>query len=249
MKNNEPISIIETEELEYRNPTAIEGFPGVGLVGTIASSYIVTSLNLKEVGYIDSDLFPPFIVIHQSKIKHPVRIYANSEFIVTLSEIPLPSILYRKLAETIIKWFKSKNVKIVVSIDGFSEPNRIDLKKINVFAISTDEDIKERLEKGGEAKILKEGFMTGLKAMIIQYAHENDIPALGLLAQAFYNYPDPGAAAATIEVFSRLLNVKIDPTPLLQQADEIRVKLKELMRSTASAITESRKSGFPTYIG
>jgi uncharacterized protein len=65
------------------------GVPGIGLVGVIASSYIARTLNMKEVGYLESDLFPPIIVVHKGNPKPPIRIYNSDDLAIITAEIPL----------------------------------------------------------------------------------------------------------------------------------------------------------------
>ena len=43
--------------------TMLIGLPDVGLVGLIATSYLITELNLEEIAYMDSDLLPPVVVL------------------------------------------------------------------------------------------------------------------------------------------------------------------------------------------
>jgi len=35
----------------------------VGLVGLIATSYLISERNLEEIAYMDSDLLPPVVVL------------------------------------------------------------------------------------------------------------------------------------------------------------------------------------------
>ena len=48
--------------------TLINGLPDVGLVGLVAASHIVSSLKMEEVGTVESDLFPPMIVLHDGLV-------------------------------------------------------------------------------------------------------------------------------------------------------------------------------------
>jgi len=54
---------IITKPIKAKNPVLIEGFPGIGLVGNIASQQIIDELEMTYIGSIDSRYFPP-IAIH-----------------------------------------------------------------------------------------------------------------------------------------------------------------------------------------
>ena len=57
------LRIVETDKVE-NGVVVINGLPDVGLVGLLAASHIISSLKLREVGAIESDLLPPMIVLH-----------------------------------------------------------------------------------------------------------------------------------------------------------------------------------------
>jgi predicted ATP-grasp superfamily ATP-dependent carboligase len=38
--------------------------PDTGLTGMIAVSHIIRSMNLPEIGHVESDILPPVMVIH-----------------------------------------------------------------------------------------------------------------------------------------------------------------------------------------
>ena len=72
MEMGELVRIVEEGDVVYKDPVVLEGLPDVGLVGTIAASYAVEKMGYKEIGYIESDLFPPVMVIHKGKLKSPL---------------------------------------------------------------------------------------------------------------------------------------------------------------------------------
>ena len=54
------IEIKLTREIDFAGATLIEGFPGIGLVGPMAISYIIDKLEMKYIGYFESEDFPPY---------------------------------------------------------------------------------------------------------------------------------------------------------------------------------------------
>jgi predicted ATP-grasp superfamily ATP-dependent carboligase len=60
----EEVKIVERKRVPS-GATLIFGFPDVGLVGVIAASHLIDELNLSEVAYVDSELLPPLIVLHE----------------------------------------------------------------------------------------------------------------------------------------------------------------------------------------
>ena len=74
----ESVEIVEKNSIPS-DATMIIGLPDVGLVGLIATSYIISELNLKEIAYIDSDLLQPVVVLHKGLPHAPLRIYGNKK--------------------------------------------------------------------------------------------------------------------------------------------------------------------------
>ena len=67
------------KEQNLKGYSLIEGFPGIGLVGPMAASYMIEKLGMEYVGYIASDLFPPIAVVHDGQPMHTARIYADKK--------------------------------------------------------------------------------------------------------------------------------------------------------------------------
>jgi predicted ATP-grasp superfamily ATP-dependent carboligase len=65
---------------------------------------------------------------------------------------------------------------------------------------------------------------------------------ISLLAQSFSDYPDPGAAAAVVESLSKITGKKIDTKALLESAEDIRVKTRDLMKQTGRTMQEMGKA-------
>ena len=98
------VKIVESEPLSLEGFTLIEGFPGMGLVGTIAAKYLVEKMPFKEVGFLHSDSFMPIIRIHNGIPVQPSRIYVNEEakLVVLISEQVIQKQHTQIVAEAIV---------------------------------------------------------------------------------------------------------------------------------------------------
>src|SRR5659263_99624 len=95
--DSEYVNIIVEEGVSSKNPVILEGFPGIGLVGNIVATQIASELKMKQIGTIESRLFPPITVLYDGLTFAPVRIYEDPQnnFIVVLSDILIhPMIAY-----------------------------------------------------------------------------------------------------------------------------------------------------------
>lgn len=237
---NEIVRIVEDAEIRFRSPIAVEGLPDVGLVGTIASTHIVEQLDLKEIAHLESEEFPPIMVLHGGILKDPVRIYGNENLLVLTSEIPIPITAIYSTARVLAKWFKEKGVRLEVSLSGIPVQNRVDIQQPQVYSVANSRESRDLLKSKG-LEVMEEGFLAGVYALILKELMRLGIPAVALLSQSFLKYPDPGASASAIKALNKIADVNIDVKRLLEEGDKIRVKARDLMKQSEGAIDDMRK--------
>ena len=225
----------------FKDSWLVIGLPDAGLVGAISTAHIVKVLGLETIGHVESDLLPPMIVVHQSKVYDPMRFFGKDGLMVLSSEVPIhPSLVY-PLGRTVVEWATKEGVKGLIMITGIAVPNRLDIETPEVYAIPGTSEFREVLEKAN-IKSFEEGFVVGPAAVMMRECIRRGLPSIMLLAQCFLEYPDPGAAAQALLALNKILGLNIDVKPLLDEAEMIRVKTRELMRRTAEAMRQMRKS-------
>lgn len=236
----EAITIVETAPIKSIKYCVV-GVPDVGLVGLIAVSHIIHSLPMPEVGHLESDIFPPVVVIHEGNPKAPFRLYNKEKLTIITSEVPLSATALPTLARSIVDWAKSKEVELLISVSGTAVQNRLDIETPAVYGVGASSAEKQLLSKA-DIEPLEEGFMVGPHALILKECLKKNVPNVVLLAQSHYQYPDPGAAASIIIALNKLLNLNIDVKKLLEQAEEIRLKTRELMQRTQRSMQGMQKA-------
>lgn len=240
MERGEEVFVVETVKLEAKKPTVIVGFPDVGLVGSITAHHIVETLKMEEVGYVDAEFPPPVMVIHESEPKVPMRIYGMGELAVILADIPVTPTLLYPLAKTLVGWAKSHNASLVIGVSGIAVPNRMNIDQPAVFGIGTTKEARETLTKM-EIALFGEGFVAGTYALLMKECMRVGQNNITLLAESHYEFPDPGAAASAINVLNRLLHLQMDAKPLIEKAEEIRIRSRDLMRDTQQQMGAMQK--------
>jgi uncharacterized protein len=246
---SELVKIVEKKPIPS-GATMLYGLPDVGLVGLIATSYLISELDSEEIAYMDSDLLPPVVVLHEGLPHAPLRIYGNKSFIAVISELAIPSSALHTLMRTLVDWGQTKKVRMMVSMGGIPMENRQAIAEPEVYGAASTKELLDMLSKKG-LSILKEGYMVGPQALTMRYCSEKKIPAIGLLAQSFYNYPDPEAAAMVLKELSKITEVKIDISKLLEKGEEIRLKARDIMKRTQQEMTRMKKSqeyDLPLYV-
>jgi uncharacterized protein len=231
--------IVETSPIPKKS-VVISGLPDVGLVGLLAASHIISSLKLEEAGSIESDLLPPMIVLHGGLPKSPVRIFVGGRLVVIISETAIPVSLLRPLARGLVEWAKANDAELMLSLGGMAVSNRQDIDSPKVFAAFSQLGLESRLN--GAAEVLEEGYIVGAYGLLLRKCAEVSMPAITLLTQSHYNYPDPEAAAAALNVVNKILGLKIDVSELLKRGEEIRLRSKDMMHRTQEEMLKMNKA-------
>ena len=233
------VKIVASETIP-KQTVMINGLPDVGLVGLLAASHIISSLKLREVGAIESDLLPPMIVLHGGVPKAPVRIFAGNGLVVIISETVIPASLIRPLANTLVEWASENNARLMISLGGMAVANRQDIDIPKVFAALSAKSVESQLN--GAADVLEEGYIVGAYGLLLRNCAQASIPAITLLTQSHYNYPDPEAAAAALTAVNKILGLKVDASDLLKRGEEIRLRSKDMMHRTHEEMNRMDKA-------
>ncbi len=232
------VRVVQRERLP-RKFTLMNGLPDVGLVGVVAGSQIVSSIGMKEIGSIESELFPPLVVLHGGVPKSPIRIYGKESLVVIIGETAIPAGAVYPVAEAIVDWASSAGAGLVLSIGGMAVQNRQDIECPKVFAALSDKKLSKLLN--GSAEVLGEGYIVGTYALMLKRCAEIGLPAIALLTQSYYNYPDPEAAAAAVESVNKILGLKVNTSELLRKGEEIRLRSKDVMKRTQAEMVRINK--------
>jgi uncharacterized protein len=218
-------------------PTIIVGVPESGLVGTITCSYLIEQLKMAERGFIDSDLLPQVMIVHNSAVTYPIHIFGKDNLLAVLSEVPLPPFASLEVAKAIASWARSLKASVVIGVTGAPSKARDeshgDGKPTVVGVANTDSALA--LIKTSGASAFEDGVLTGFYASLLKHCNAKGQSGVTLLAESLTQFPDPGAAASVLEVLAKLLSLKIDTKSLMAESEEIRLRSRELMQQTQQA--------------
>ena len=142
------IKIYELRRVDLKGATVIDGFPSVGLVSSIVANYLINTLELEQIGLMDSDAFPTVSLIRDSEPNHPVRIYAGTtkdgkgdKIVAFISEFQPPQNIIKPIAETIIDWAQDQWCSLIVCPEGMvieREQEVKDESQVKVYGVGSD---------------------------------------------------------------------------------------------------------------
>ncbi|MDO8510638.1 MAG: PAC2 family protein [Nanoarchaeota archaeon] len=225
-----------------KNVTIIEGFPGFGLIGTIAIEFLMDHLETEKIGIIEMDEVPAMIAIHQSKVIEPISLHYSKDYnMVLVHAINIGKNTGWKLAEMIEQLAQELDAKEIVSLEGVGSPNPG--SKVFYYT-TTDGALTKKLS--AVASPLSEGIVVGVTGALL--AKSLKVPVVAFFAEAQSGLPDSRAAAEIIKALDAYTGLEIDPKPLLQQAKLFEQKLKGIVQKGTKA-EELREEKQESYFG
>jgi uncharacterized protein len=244
------VRIYEIKRIDVEGAIVIDGFPSVGLVSSIVANYLIDTLEMEQIGIVESPAFPTVSLVRGGNPQHPVRIYAGSpqtgrapvadKIVAFVSEFhPAPAIIH-PLAHTIMDWAQEQRCSLLVSPEGLSvekvappvdsKARRGRFQDVKVYGVASTTKARDLYI---EPNLLPftEGVITGIAGVLLNEGRRRGFDVLTFLAEAQAEYPDARAAAKVIETINRvLLHSPLDPDPLYHEAERIEQQLLSIQK-------------------
>ena len=246
------VRIYEIKRVDVEGAIVIDGFPSVGLVSSIVANYLIDTLEMEQIGIVESPAFPTVSLVRNGNPQHPVRIYAGrppadragrgaDKLVAFVSEFhPAPTIIH-PLATTILDWVQEQRCSLLVSPEGLvveaPPPGRGGhaprLNDVKVYGVASTRKARELFIVPNMIPFA-EGVITGIAGVLLNEGRRRGFDVLTFLAEAQSDYPDARAAAKVIETINRiLLRTPLDPVPLYAEAERIEQQLLSIQRHAA----------------
>lgn len=225
--------ITEHADLDLDSPLLVEGLPGVGLVGKIAASHLVETLDMEHYASCHCDGLPRTAVYEEGDraIRPPVRIYADEQrdLLVLQSDVPVSPESAPEFANCVTGWLKA-NDALPVYLSGLPA-EKDGVPKMYGVGIGAARD---KLAEHGIEAPSESGMISGPTGALLAEASEQELDAIGLVVQANAKFPDPEAARVLlVDGIEPFLSLDIETEKLVEQAEEIadaREKLAQRMQ-------------------
>ena len=213
--------------------TAVCGFSTVGSVGVIATSHLISSLQLSPMGTVLHPRFPAVALIHDSVPKHPVRVYQGDGIGVFTSEIQFTSEHDVYFANTVLEWFTKGGFDRLIVIDGVVS-NELGIKEDSeLWGVSSTSVGRDQLDNSSIQRI-QQGVVTGIAGYLIAEGERRGLDVTALLAECNPMYPDARAAIIAVEGLSELVGVEVPVEGLIEDARNIEERVREAFEKAQS---------------
>jgi uncharacterized protein (TIGR00162 family) len=242
--------IKERMKVELKNPILIEGLPGLGLVGKIATRYLIKKLDAKKFAYLYSPHFPYFVLVNK---KGSVRLLRGTFYFLRNQTGGNDLILFTgdsqaqtiegqyEISDCILDFATLHNVKVIVTVGGY----RMEVKdKPKVIAAATNEELLNEALRARAVLSSMGNPIVGTAGLILGLSRFKKIDALCLLGETRGYLPDPKAAKSVLEVLKTMLSLNIDLAGLneeIEKADKMITRLQKIEEKRALQAEEIRK--------
>lgn len=214
--------------------TLIIAFPSVGMVGSIAGSFIAESLKMERLAYVLSDDVPPAALVQEGVPSYPLRIVGKKDVYIMTSEFQIPLTLSNDLARTLLAWSRKNGFKQIVCLEGLmTNPEGVEAdKEIRVYGVGSTQAARSVLTNAGIEQF-KIGMITGVSGALLSEAERTGVDVICLLVEANPMYPDARGAAKLVESATRLMpTLQLDLKELYKEAEMIEENVKATVEKT-----------------
>lgn len=232
-------------EMDVSDATLVEGMPGVGLVGKIATDHLVDEFDMELYGTVHCDSLPPIGVYHEGEqeILPPVRIYAAPDdgLLALQSDVPVNSEAVREFADCLIGWLQAESVTPLYLSGLPAEKSGVP----ELFGVATG-DAGGLLDDVDIDSPSENGVVSGPTGAFLNRSGEVDLDGIGLVVESNERFPDPEAARVLIEHgIAPLTGIDVDVSELVDRAEEIREQKEQLAQKMQQVKQEESSQAQP----
>lgn len=232
-------------DADLTDPTLVEGFPGVGLVGKIAVDHLIDELGMVHHANLHCEGLPRVAsyAADTPALRTPVRLYAHDEgnLLALQSDVPVASDAATTVAECLGGLFSDHEVTPVY-LSGLPTRNDETEASPAVFGVSTGDG--KRLLAGADIDSSDDpGLISGPTGALLNHAVETGETAVGLVVESDARFPDPEASRVLIERgIGPIAGIDVPVKDLVDHADEIRAAKEEFAKRMQAASSESTRA-------
>lgn len=241
------IRIQKNPDLE--SPVLIEGLPGLGLVGKLASEHLISELDAKKFGELYSPDFPPQVVIQPDstvRMRKNEFYYWNADkkgqkdlIIVVGDDQGLTVQSQYKICDMILDQAEEYKTNMVYTLGGYGMQKLS--KTPRVFGAVTHKDMVEEFKKHGVIFEGVGGHIVGVAGLLIGLGQLRGMRGICLMGETHGNYVDARAAKNVLKVVSSSLSLDIGYDDLDKKAKEIEDMILSLEKIRKKSLKEIPK--------
>ncbi|WP_211685938.1 PAC2 family protein [Nitrosopumilus sp. K4] len=224
----------------------IVAFPSVGLVGAFATSYLVSQLQMKDVGELEIAEISPSYVIKNGEIFGPNRIYNKDNVYAILAGFPLNIVSAYDFVKNSIKFAKDNGIEKIIIPRGLEVGDNYKHGPTS-YGLAITSDSKPFLEKYN-LPIIPHATILGTDAGAISALKDSDVPCIVLYTTCRMMLPDDDAIIKSIKTMAEIINVQIETEKFEERLEKISKENQKMIEDTKKYFeqTSGKPASMPT---
>lgn len=225
------------DDVSLDEPTLVEGLPGVGLVGKLATDHLAETFEMVHYANVHCEGLPPVATYEggERDLASPVRLYADPDrdLLALRSDVPVSPGAALEFAECLGEWSAESQVTPIY-LSGIGR-EREDGATPPLYGVGTG-GASESLDAVGIDPPEESGLVSGPTGALLSHAVRTGKTATCLIVEASQRFPDPQAAAHLLGAgVGPLLDAEIPVDELTEHAEEIRQAKRRLAKQMQNA--------------
>ena len=246
--------INKTSKAVIKNPTLIEGLPGVGNVGKIAVEYLIDALDAKKVYDLRSNEMPHYVFVNEENLIelpsieiYSAKIGARNILLLSGDIQPASENSCHSFCNTVIETFKKSKGKEIITLGGIALQD-VPQKPNMYFTANKSSMLKKYANGATPKKQLHEfiGPIMGVTGLLPGLASKKNIPAVTMLVETFENpgYIGLNEAKKVIKHLNKKLNLKLNEKKIDKELNTETVipTKKSVKKKTAKKVEENNSN-------
>lgn len=238
---------VRGEPVDLDDPVLVEGLPGVGLVGKIATDHLIDEFDMRFHAAVECDSLPAIARYDGDErgVLPPVRIYVDEtrDLLALQSDVPVSRVATDGFTDCVTSWLDDVGARAFLSSGMPAEQDPGDVPAI--FGVATG-DVGADLDDHGIEKPPESGVIGGPTGALLNRAESRGFDAACFVVETDPRFPDPaGANRLLTGAIGPLAGIDVPTDDLVDRAEEIRSQREKLAERMRAADEEESSQAKP----
>ena len=239
--------IVSKKGVKLKNPIMIEGLPGIGLVGKLATEHLIKELKAEKVAEVYSEHFPHQVLMMKKgtlrMLKNKFYAWKNpkkgkSDLLMLVGDVQAitPEAQF-EVCNALLNYFEKMNGKRIYTIGGYGVGKIVENPR--VLGSATHKELVDELKKYGVVFGEASGSIIGAAGLLLGLGKIRKMEGACLMGETHGGYVDAKSAKSVLNVLTKILGINVD----LNKFDERVKETEKFMKRMEKEIEKQKGIG------